>query len=148
MKKLQLRYNDDALLRTACPKVTRVDSHVRELLEQMMDTLIRTPGGAALAANQVGILLRLVVVDYAGYHLKLANPEIVESAGEQECMESCLSFPGQHIRTRRPKTVTLTALDENNETVRLTVKGEMAKCLCHEIDHLDGIVFTDKRLKP
>ena len=108
-----------------------------------MDTLHATDNGAALAAPQVGILRRLVVIDYEGYCLKLVNPVIVEKEGTQDCIEGCLSFPNVFGRTVRPMRVVVEALDENGESVRFDVDGDMAKCFCHEIDHLDGIVFTD-----
>ena len=146
MPKLPLHYNDDPVLKKKCQKVQVVDDSIRGLLNAMMDTLQLTPGAAALAANQVGILLQLVVIDYAGYHLKLVNPEILATEGSRECIESCLSFPGQHIRTLRPRAVKVHAQDENGVVIHLDVSGEMAKCLCHEIDHLQGIVFTDRAL--
>ncbi|WP_195267839.1 peptide deformylase [Eubacterium sp. 1001713B170207_170306_E7] len=144
MPKLTLHYNDDPVLRQKCQKVSVVDDSIRSLLDAMMNTLTLTPGAAALAANQAGILLQLIVIDYAGYRLKLINPEIIETEGMQECMESCLSFPGRHLRTLRPRAVKLQALNENGQAVHLDVSGEMAKCLCHEIDHLQGIVFTER----
>lgn len=146
MPKLPLHYNDDPVLKKKCQKVQVVDDSIRGLLNAMMDTLQLTPGAAALAANQAGILLQLIVINYAGYHLKLVNPEILDTEGSQECMESCLSFPGRHIRTLRPRAVKLRAQDENGVVIHLDVSGEMAKCLCHEIDHLQGIVFADRAL--
>lgn len=146
MPKLPLHYNDDPVLKQKCQSVQVVDDSIRSLLSAMMNTLQLTPGAAALAANQAGILLQLVVIDYAGYHLKLVNPEILDTEGSRECMESCLSFPGRHIRTLRPRAVRVRALDENGGVLYLDVSGEMAKCLCHEIDHLQGIVFTKRAL--
>ena len=144
MPKLPLHYNDDPVLKQKCQKVQEVDDSVRSLLDDMMNTLLLTPGAAALAANQAGILLQLIVIDYAGYHLKLVNPEILDTEGSRECIESCLSFPGRHIRTLRPRAVKVRAQDENGDVICLDVSGEMAKCLCHEIDHLDGVLFTDR----
>ncbi len=140
----QLRLYDDESLRKQCKKVENVNDRIRELLDDMMDTLHSVENGAALAANQVGILKRLVVVDYGKYYLKLVNPEIVESEGEQECIEACLSFPGKFGKTIRPQKVTVKALDENGEEVVLVGEDEMAKCFCHELEHLDGEVFLDK----
>lgn len=140
----QLRLYDDESLRKQCKKVENVNGRIRELLDDMMDTLHSVENGAALAANQVGILKRLVVVDYGEYYLKLVNPEIVESEGEQECIEACLSFPGKFGKTIRPQKVTVKALDENGEEVVLVGEDEMAKCFCHELEHLDGEVFLDK----
>lgn len=140
----QLRLYDDESLRKQCKKVENVNDRIRELLDDMMDTLHSVENGAALAANQVGILKRLVVVDYGEYYLKLVNPEIIESEGEQECIEACLSFPGKFGKTIRPQKVTVKALDENGEEVVLVGEDEMAKCFCHELEHLDGEVFLDK----
>ncbi len=140
----QLRYNDDSSLRKVCKEVTVIDDKIRSILDDMMDTLHRTTNGAALAANQVGILKRLVVIDYEGYYLKLVNPKIINQSGTQECIESCLSFPNKIGKTIRPKKVTVQALNENGEKVIITGEGEMAKCFCHELEHLDGEVFLDK----
>ncbi len=140
----QLRYDKDEILRKKCREVKDVDDRIRALLEDMMDTLHHTENGAALAANQIGILKRLIVIDYEGNTLKLVNPVIIDSSGEQECIEGCLSFPGQIGKTLRPQKVTVKALNEMGEEMVVTGEGEMAKCLCHEIDHLNGEVFIDK----
>ncbi len=140
----QLRYDKDEILRKKCREVKDVDDRIRALLEDMMDTLHHTENGAALAANQIGILKRLIVIDYEGNTLKLVNPVIIGSSGEQECIEGCLSFPGQIGKTLRPQKVTVKALNEMGEEMVVTGEGEMAKCLCHEIDHLNGEVFIDK----
>ena len=143
----KIRLFDDKILRKKCKEVTCIDDHVLELLEDMMDTLHDTEHGAALAANQVGILKRLVVVDYGEYYLKMINPRIIESSGEQECIEACLSFPGKMGRTVRPEKVTVSALNEKGEEILITGEGVMAKCFCHELDHLDGIVFLDNAVE-
>ena len=140
----ELRYNDDPVLRKSCREVEEVNDRVRQLLDDMMDTLHNTESGAALAANQIGILRRLVVIDYCDQYLKLVNPKIIKSEGEQECMEGCLSFPNRVAKTVRPQTVIVQALNEYGEEITITGEGEMAKCLCHELDHLDGVCFVDK----
>ena len=142
-----LRYEGDAALKKICKEVKTVDDRIRTLLDDMMDTLHAFPNGAALAANQVGIMKRLVVIDYEDQYLKLVNPKIIGTSGEQECLEGCLSFPERFGKTIRPQTVTIQALHENGEELILTGEGEMAKCFCHEIEHLDGQVFTDKVLE-
>lgn len=139
-----LRYEGDAALKKICKEVKTVDDRIRTLLDDMMDTLHAFPNGAALAANQVGIMKRLVVIDYEDQYLKLVNPKIIGTSGEQECLEGCLSFPERFGKTIRPQTVTIQALDENGKELILTGEGEMAKCFCHEIEHLEGQVFTDK----
>lgn len=143
----KMRYSGDAILRKKCKYVDEVNDKVRRLLDDMMDTLHETENGAAMAANQVGILKRLVVIDYLDNNLKLVNPEIIERSGEQHCIEGCLSFPGRYARTIRPQWVTVRALDENGEEIIVTGEGDMAKCFCHEIEHLDGIVFLDKAVE-
>lgn len=140
----QLRYNDDEILRKKCRKVEEVNDHIRMILDDMLDTLHNTENGAAIAAPQVGILKRLVVIDMGSGIFKLVNPEIINKEGEQECIEGCLSFPNRFGKTVRPKKVTIKALNENGEEITLTGEDEMAKCFCHEIDHLDGILFIDK----
>lgn len=143
----KLRYNDDEILRKRCKEVKVIDDKIRQILDDMMDTLHHTGNGAALAANQVGILKRLVVIDYCGQYLKLVNPKIISQSGVQECIEGCLSFPDRFVRTIRPRTVTVQALDENGDEVLITGEDEMAKCFCHEIEHLDGEIFLDKAIE-
>lgn len=134
-------------LRKKCKEVREVNDHIRLLLDDMMDTLHHTENGAALAANQIGILRRLVVIDYCDQQLKLVNPKIIEQSGTQECIEGCLSFPNRAAKTSRPQKVTVLALDENGQSVVLTGEDELAKCLCHELEHLDGIVFLDHAIE-
>ncbi len=144
MKILQLRVNDDPALKRQCKEVAVVDDNIRGLLQDMMFTLQATENGAALAANQVGIFWRLIVIDYFDNRLMLVNPRIISESGSQECIEGCLSFPDRFGKTIRPWEVTVQALTETGQEIVLTAKGEMAKCFCHEIDHLDGKVFIDK----
>lgn len=143
MAKRQMRYRDDPVLRKRCRAVDVVDDGVRRQLDDMMDTLHADENGAALAANQVGILRRLVVIDFDGHRMKLVNPRIVSQSGSQDCIEGCLSFPGVFGKTVRPQTVTIEALDENGNPVTYTGEGDLAKCFCHELDHLDGILYTE-----
>lgn len=143
----QLRYNQDPILRKQCKEVKEVDDRIRLLLDDMLDTLHHTENGAALAANQVGILKRLVVIDYYDNLLKLVNPQIMESSGTQICVEGCLSFPDRFVKTIRPQKVTVKALNEYGEEIIITGEDEMAKCLCHEIGHLNGEIFLDKAIE-
>lgn len=140
----QIRYEGDDILRKKCKRVEEVNDHIRMLLDDMLDTLHNTKDGAAIAAPQVGIVQRLVVIDMGNGVIKLINPEIIEEKGIQECVEGCLSIPNKYGNTLRPKKVTIKALDENGKEITLTGSGEMAKCFCHEIDHLNGILFSDK----
>lgn len=146
MAKRRIRYSNDPILRRRCEEVKVVDDKIRNLLAEMLKTLHKTDNGAAIAANQVGILKRLVVIDYLGYCLKLVNPRILESIGFQECIEGCLSFPNRFVKTIRPYEVTISALNEFGEEIVITGKGEMAKCFCHELEHLDGKIFLDKAI--
>lgn len=144
----QIRINDDEILRKKCKEVAVVDDNIRALLKDMTDTLHATPNGAAIAACQVGILKRLVVIDMGQGLMQLVNPKIIETSGTQECVEGCLSFPNKFGKTIRPQKVTIEALNEYGEKVILTGEGDLAKCFCHELDHLDGIVFIDKIIEP
>ncbi len=143
----QLRYNEEEILRKRCKEVEEVNDYIRIILDDMLDTLHNIDNGAAIAAPQVGILKRLVVIDMGTDIYKLVNPKIINESGVQECIEGCLSFPNRFGKTIRPQKVTIKALNENGEEIILTGKGEMAKCFCHEIDHLDGILFIDKVTK-
>lgn len=143
----QLRYQNDPILRKKCKEVTVIDDKIRQMLDDMMDTLHHTENGAALAANQVGILKRLVVIDYKESLLKLVNPIIIDSSGEQECIEGCLSFPNRYVKTIRPQKVTVQALNEHGEEFVITGEGDMAKCFCHELEHLDGEIFLDRAIE-
>lgn len=140
----QLRFDDDPILRKQCKAVPVIDEKIQQLLNDMMDTLHATPNGAALAAPQIGILKQLVVVDMDGYVLKMVNPQIIETSGTQDCVEGCLSFPNRFGKTVRPQKVTVTYLDEHGNTQTLTGTDDLAKCFCHELDHLKGEVFIDK----
>ena len=139
----QMRYDGDDVLRKKCKEVTEVNDRIRMYLDDMLDTLHATENGAALATNQVGILRRLVVIDYCDMVLKLVNPVIIEKSGTQECVEACLSFPGRCAKTIRPQKVTVKALNEKGEEIIVEGEDEMAKCFCHELEHLDGENFLD-----
>lgn len=143
----KIRYQEDEILRKKCKTVDQVDEKICQILDDMMDTLHATENGAALAANQVGILKRLVVIDYCGRTHKLVNPVIVDRAGEQECLEGCLSFPNRFVRIQRPQRVVVRALDERGEEIELVGEDEMAKCFCHELEHLDGEIFLDHAIE-
>ncbi|MPM96056.1 Peptide deformylase [bioreactor metagenome] len=105
--------------------------------------MYNTENGGGLAAPQVGILKRLVVIDMGQGLIKLVNPKIIKQEGTQEVVEGCLSIPNKWGKLIRPAKVTVQALNENGEKIILTGTGDLAKCFCHEIDHLEGILFTD-----
>lgn len=142
-----LRYNDEVILRKKCKEVKIIDGRILTILDDMLETLHYLEHGAALAANQIGILKRLVVIDYCGYCYKLVNPQIIGYSGIQECIEGCLSFPNCFVKTIRPKKVTIQALDEKGNRIILIGDGELAKCFCHELEHLEGEIYLDKAIE-
>lgn len=141
----KIRYSKDEILRKKSKEVEVVDDKIREILDDMVETM-HYNNGVGLAAVQVGILKRLIVIDTDyddGKVLKLVNPVIVKQKGKQEVEEGCLSFPNQFAKVIRPQEVVVEALDENGKKVKIKGKGLLAQALCHEIDHLNGILFTD-----
>jgi len=139
----QIRFFDDDILRKKSRKVEKVDDRIRQILNDMADTMYHSENAAGLAAPQVGILKRLVVIDMGQGLIKLVNPKIIKQSGTQEVIEGCLSIPNKFGVLKRPEKVTIEALNEKGEKIILKGTGELAKCFCHEIDHLDGILFTD-----
>ncbi len=143
----QIRKVGDEILRKKSRVVETVDERIVELLNDMYDTLKASDDGIGLAAPQIGVLKRLVVIDLTeedGEVYKLVNPVIIKSKGEQVCREGCLSVPGVLGDVVRPKEVVVEALNEKGEKIKIKAKDLLAIVLCHEIDHLDGILFTDK----
>lgn len=139
----QIRTLGDEILRKKSKEVKVVNDKVRQLLKDMADTMYNTEIGAGLAAPQIGILKRLVVIDMGEGLLQLVNPVIIHQEGIQEVTEACLSIPNKSGKLKRPYSVTVQALNENGEEVILTGTGDLAKCFCHEIDHLEGILYID-----
>ncbi|EPY2276497.1 peptide deformylase [Clostridium sporogenes] len=139
----QIRMFDDEILRKKSKVVEVVDDKIRQILNDMADTMYNTENGGGLAAPQVGILKRLVVIDMGQGLIKLVNPKIINKEGTQEVIEGCLSIPNTWGKLKRPKKVTIQALNEYSKKIILTGTGDLAKCFCHEIDHLEGILFTD-----
>lgn len=134
----------DHFLRKKSRPVDRFDERLHVLLDDMAETMYHSKIGAGLAAPQVGVLKRLVVIDMGDGLIKLVNPKLVEAEGEQEVIEGCLSFPNRWGKLKRPYRVKVEALNEKGEPVTYEAVGDKAKCFCHEIDHLDGILFVDK----
>ncbi len=147
---------DDALLKHSRP-VTEFNNRLHTLLDDMTDTLLES-GGVGVAAVQVGVLRRAVIVIETNVPegeedkiIELVNPKIVAWEGEQVGPEGCLSFPGQYGIVKRPDHVRVQAQDRNGNSFEVEGTGLTARCFCHEIDHLDGIVFTSRAqrmLKP
>lgn len=138
-----IRTLGDDILRKQSKVLEKIDNSILTLLEDMAETMY-SDQGAGLAAPQVGILKRLVVIDMGEGLIKLINPEIVEAKGTQEVDEGCLSIPGKWGKLERSARVKVKALNEYGEAIIVMGEGALAKCLCHEIDHLDGILFIDK----
>ncbi len=133
---------DDEVLRKKCKVVTEFDERLWLLLDDMKDTLYKADG-VGLAAPQVGILKRVVVIDVGDGLIELINPEIISQKGKQEGNEGCLSFPGEWGLVVRPNKVTVKAQDRYGEEFTMQGKELLARAFCHEIDHLNGIVFKD-----
>lgn len=140
-----IREDGDEILRKKSREVEVVDDKIREILEDMVETMHKY-NGVGLAAPQIGLLKRLIVIDLYDDKgpIKLVNPEIIKEKGTQEVEEGCLSFPNKFAKIIRPEEVTLKALNENGKTVKISAKGLLAQALSHEIDHLNGILFVDK----
>ena len=133
----------DPCLAKVCRPVTEFNDRLHELLDDMADTL-EEAGGVGLAAPQVGILRRAVVIDCGDGLVELINPEILETSGEQGCFEGCLSFPGESGYVVRPDHVRVRAYDRKGELYEYEAEGLFARAVLHETDHLDGLVY--KRL--
>ncbi len=131
----------DPVLGMVCRPVTAFDDRLAVLLDDMKDTLADADG-AGLAAPQVGVLKRVCLVDVGDGLIELINPEIIEAKGKQEEAEGCLSCPGIYGVTKRPMKVTVKAQDRNGKTFTVSGEGLKARAFCHEIDHLDGKLFT------
>ncbi|HSH34843.1 peptide deformylase [Schnuerera sp.] len=139
----QIRFEGDPILRKNSRKVTEVNERIKILLEDMVDTMYENEG-VGLAAPQVGVLRRVVVIDIGEGPIKLINPEIVEEEGENIDVEGCLSVPNRAGTVKRPEKVKVKYLDENGQENIIEGTGLLAKAFCHEIDHLNGILFIDK----
>lgn len=133
----------DELLRKKARPAEGISPRIERLLDDMAETLYATDGRAGLAAPQIGILRRVIVMDCGEGLVELVNPEIVEMSGEQVGAEACLSFPGYAGIVKRANEITITTLNRRGETETIRAEGFLARCIQHEIDHLDGILFID-----
>ena len=139
-----IREFGDPVLNKVSKEVTEVTPRIQDLIDDMFETMYET-GGVGLAAPQVGILKRIVVIDTTGEDpILLINPRIVEASGEQTGNEGCLSLPGKSGIVTRPNYVKVVAQNENMETIELEGTELLARAFCHEIDHLDGHLYTEK----
>ena len=136
-----IRTEGDPVLSKKCRPVEEITPRIRELITDMLETMYDACG-VGLAAPQVGILKRIVVIDVGEGPIILINPEIVESSGEQTGEEGCLSVPGKCGQVTRPNYVKVRALDEDMNEFEMEGEGLLARAFCHEIDHLDGKMYT------
>ncbi len=144
MALLNIVKEGDGVLRKVCRPVTEITPRILRLLDDMLETL-HDADGVGLAAPQVGVLRRICLVEVEeGVVYELINPEIIAREGEQEEIEGCLSIPGKWGITDRPEKVTVRAMNRRGEIYEATGEGLLARAFCHEIDHLDGILFRDR----
>lgn len=136
----------DPILEKKSREVTKFDQRLFTLLDDMRETMMKAEG-VGLAAVQVGVLKRVVVLDCGERYLELINPEITYREGEQREQEGCLSLPGEYATTLRPMKVKVRAQNRNGKWCVYSGEGLEARCFCHEIDHLDGILFTQRAIQ-
>lgn len=138
-----IRENGDEVLRKKSKKVIEITPKIKQILDDMLDTMYDADG-VGLAAPQIGILKRLLVIDIGNGPLKLINPELHDMEGSEIGFEGCLSVPGEQGKVNRPEKLTIKALDENGKHISIIADGLLARAACHEVDHLDGVLFIDK----
>lgn len=142
----EIREKGDEILYKKCKAVVKFDEKLHILLDDMYETM-QSRDGVGLAAPQVGILKRAVVIDVGDGKIELINPEIVEESGEQTGSEGCLSVPGVFGEVIRPNVVTVKAQDRDGKWFKITGKELLARAFCHEIEHLDGKLFLDRVIR-
>ena len=143
----KIREFGDEVLNKECKEVTKMTIRTKVLINDMLDTMYEAMG-VGLAAPQVGILKRIVVIDIGEGPIILINPEIIETSGEQTGEEGCLSLPGKVAVVKRPDHVICEAFDEDMNPITVEGFGLFARALCHETDHLDGILYPDVAEEP
>lgn len=139
----KIRELGDDILRKNCREVKEMTPKIRELIGDMYDTMYEAMG-VGLAAPQVGILKRIVVIDADGTPYTMINPRILETDGTQEGSEGCLSVPGKAGMVTRPNYVKAEAWNEEMERYEIEGEGLLARAICHELDHLDGVMYVDR----
>ena len=140
----QIRKFPDDILHKKCSSVETIDKRTLELIKDMTETMYQLPNCGGLAANQVGVLKRVVVIDVGEGLYQLINPKIIEAEGERIVVEGCMSSPDVWGKVKRPERVVVEYTTPEGEVLQKEAEGLLAKCFCHELDHLDGIFFTDK----
>lgn len=136
----------DKILRMKSKEVDEINDRIRMLIDDMVETMYHN-NGAGLAAPQVGILKRVVVIDVGDGLIEMINPTMIDFDGEQVESEGCLSIPGIFGEVKRPAHVTVEALDRKGNKIRVEGREMQARAICHEMDHLDGVLFTDKAIR-
>jgi peptide deformylase len=142
----EVRKDGDEVLRKKSRPVEVIDKKIITILEDMAETMYKADG-VGLAAPQIGILKRIVTIDVGNGLFEMINPVILEQSGEQDGMEGCLSMPGTSGEVKRPMNVKAKYTDRNGETVIIETEELFARAICHEIDHLDGILYKDRAHK-
>lgn len=140
---LNILKEGDPTLRKKCRTVDDITPRILQLLDDMHETL-EVAQGVGLAAPQVGVLRRVVIVEIGDKKYEMINPEIIETKGIQEEIEACLSVPEKYGLVKRPAWVKVRATDRNGKVYEVSGEGLMARCFCHELDHLDGTLYIDK----
>ena len=133
----------DSILTKTCRPVENMTPRIQQLIQDMLDTMYENYG-VGLAASQVGVLKRIVVIDIGEGPVVMVNPQIVETSGEQTGDEGCLSVPGKTGTVTRPMYAKVKAFDENMKPVEIEGEGLMARAICHECDHLDGVLYVER----
>ena len=147
MAKLQIRKVGDEVLSKVCRPVEEITPRILTLLDDMTETM-RAADGVGLAAPQVGVLRRIVVIEVEeGQVIELINPKIIAYSGEQEGAEGCLSVPGRYGLVKRPKHVTVRATNRHGEQFEITGHDLLARAFCHELDHLDGHLYLERVIR-
>ncbi len=139
----QIRIQGDPILEKRCREITEVTPRITELIDDMIETMYES-NGVGLAAPQVGVLKRLVVIDVGEELFVMINPTIIETSGEQTGDEGCLSLPGKAGTVTRPNYVKARYLNEEMQECEIEGTELLARCICHELDHLDGHMYTEK----
>lgn len=142
-----IRIQGDPVLEKKCREITEMNEKIQVLIDDMLETMYEA-NGVGLAAPQVGILKRLVVMDCGNGPIVMINPQIIETSGEQTGDEGCLSLPGKAAQVTRPNYVKARFLDEDMEECEIEATELLARCICHECDHLDGHMYTEKAEGP
>ena len=145
-KRKIVKLGEDEVLRKHSRRVDKFDKRLRILLDDMAETMYAADG-VGLAAPQVGILKRCVVIDVGDGVIELVNPEIISMEGSVVGAEGCLSIPGRRCTVERPEKVTVIAQNRHGESIRLEAEGLLDVAVCHEVDHLDGILYIDKMIE-